>query len=327
MILKKNILKTAIIGFGHIGKIHFENISQNESLKLVALVDTNDIVVEDNSVSIFSTISECHTNFPDIDLYIIASPNGLHYDQAKEILDLSKNVLVEKPITLYKDQTEKLINLAKKNNVRLFTSLQLRFSDLINHVKNLIEKNFLGEIFLIRVECFWNRNNAYYENSLWRGTKSLDGGVLFTQFSHFIDVLHYLLGKLELITNLATNFTHKKVIEFNDSGIIEFKSDKTLGNMFYTISTFEKNFDSSITLIAEKGTIKIGGQYMDQLVFHNVADFPAENIALNKESLHTLMYTEIVQSLKNSKPSRIDAENAINTIDFIEKAIKLEKNV
>ncbi|MCO6563867.1 MAG: Gfo/Idh/MocA family oxidoreductase [Apibacter sp.] len=318
--MKKNILKTAIIGYGHIGKIHFENISQNENLNVVALIDTKKSVLEKKNIPFFSTLSECHAIFPDINLYIIASPNGYHYKQAKKILELSKNVLVEKPITFHNFQTEKLIALAKNNNVRLFTSLQLRFSYIINHIKNLIDHNYLGKIFLINIECFWNRNNSYYEKDPWRGTKNLDGGILFTQFYHFIDILHYLFGKIELVSNLTTNYTHQNVTEFPDSGILQFKSGETLGSMCYTISTYDKNFESSITVIAEKGTIKVGGQYMDHILYYNVEGKSYDTILLNKESLHTLLYKEIIQSLKNSTPSRIDAENTIDTIDFIDKA-------
>lgn len=318
--MKKNILKIAIIGYGHIGKIHFENISHNENLNVVALIDTDNFILENKNIPIFQSISECHIIFPDIDLYIIATPNGYHYKQTKEILELSKNVLVEKPITFYKFQIEELITIAKNNNVRLFTSLQLRFSHIINHVKNLIDNHYLGEIFLINIECFWNRNDRYYKKDSWRGTKQLDGGILFTQFSHFIDIIHYLLGKIELISNLTANYTHQNVIEFPDSGILQFKSGKTLGSMCYTISTYEKNFESSITIIAEKGTIKIGGQYLDQLVHYNVKESFFEGIDLPKEPLHKLLYKEIVNSLKNSTSSRLDAENSIETIDFIDKA-------
>jgi UDP-N-acetyl-2-amino-2-deoxyglucuronate dehydrogenase len=318
--LKKNIFKTAIIGFGHIGKIHFKNISQNENLDLVALIETKKPMLEKKNIPVFSSLSECHAIFSDIDLYIIASPNGYHYKQAKKILELSKNVLVEKPITFRNFQTVELITLAKNNKVRLFTSLQLRFSHIINHIKNLIDHAYLGKIFLISVECFWNRNNNYYQKDTWHGTKNLDGGILFTQFSHFIDILHYLFGKIELISSLATNYTHQNVIEFPDSGILQFKTGDALGTMCYTIATYDKNFESSITIIAEKGTIKIGGQYMDQILYYNVKGKSSDNILLNKESLHTLLYKEIVQSLKNSTPSRIDAENAIDTIDFIDKA-------
>lgn len=318
--MKKNILKIAIIGYGHIGKIHFENILHNENLNVVALIDTDNFILENKNIPIFQSISECHIIFPDIDLYIVATPNGYHYKQTKEILELSKNVLVEKPITFHKFQIEELITIAKNNNVRLFTSLQLRFSHIINHVKNLIDNHYLGEIFLINIECFWNRNDRYYKKESWRGTKQLDGGILFTQFSHFIDIIHYLLGKIELISNLTANYTHQNVIEFPDSGILQFKSGKTLGSMCYTISTYEKNFESSITIIAEKGTIKIGGQYLDQLVHYNVKESFFEGIDLPKEPLHKLLYKEIVHSLKNSTSSHLDAENSIETIDFIDKA-------
>lgn len=128
------------------------------------------------------------------------------------------------------------------------------------------------------------------------------------------------MGKIELLSNLTTNYTHQNVIEFPDSGILQFKSGKTMGSMCYTISTYEKNFESSITIIAEKGTIKIGGQYLDQLVHYNVKERFFEGIDWPLESLHKLLYKKIVHSLKNSSSSCLDAENSIETIDFIDKA-------
>jgi predicted dehydrogenase len=314
--LKKNIFNVAIVGLGHIGKLHSEIINSMTNAKVVAIVDTYPIKT---NLPVFLSIKECNISHPEIDMYVIATPNGYHYQQAKEVLESGKNVLVEKPIALHKEQVKELITLSHKHNVRVFTSLQLRFSPVINYVKKLYENNLLGNLYLVTVECFWNRNTTYYEKNSWHGTKEIDGGVLFTQFSHFIDIMFYLLGSLELVNNKTENFSHQNCIEFPDTGILQFKSGKTWGNMVYTISTYEKNFESSITLIAEKGTIKIGGQYMNQLLYHNVENIDPVEIECNTNKFHKNLYEDIILSLDKNTPSIADAENAAEIIGFIEK--------
>ncbi|WP_128330167.1 Gfo/Idh/MocA family protein [Apibacter sp. HY039] len=315
--MTENSLKIALVGFGHIGKLHKKVISLNKNLTLVAIVDIDG---NEEDFPLFKDIEQCHLQFPDVDLYVIATPNSLHYEQAKKILELNKNVLVEKPVSLHKEQVESLVSLAEKNQVRIFSSLQLRFNPYVQYIKRLLNTTSLGEIYMVHVECFWNRNQEYYENSTWHGSKNIDGGVLFTQFSHFIDIIHYLFGNLKLTSGISNNYAHKNSTEFPDSGILQFKTQSALGSMIYTISTFEKNFDSSITLIAEKGTIKIGGQYMDQLLFHNVEALEKPEIHIKDNLYHKNLYQNILISLKEKLPSIVDAENSIDVIDFIEKS-------
>jgi predicted dehydrogenase len=317
--LKKNIFNAAIVGFGHIGKLHLETISSIKELNVCAIVDSAPV---ESELPVFPSIKECHLSHPEIDLYIIATPNGYHYQQAKEVLELQKNVLVEKPIALHKKQVEELITLSHKYNVRIFTSLQLRFSPVIDYVKKLCEKNLLGQLYLVSVECFWNRNTAYYEKSSWHGTQKTDGGILFTQFSHFLDILFYLLGNLELVSSKTENFSHQNCIDFPDTGILQFKSGETLGSMVYTISTYEKNFESSITLIAEKGTIKISGQYMNQLLYHHVENTNPVKMECKTTRFHKDLYENILLSLDKNIPSIADAENTMDVIEFIEKIMK-----
>ncbi len=317
--MKKNILNVVVVGFGHIGKLHLEIINQIEGLKAVALVD---VIPVNSNLPVFSSIKDCHASFPEIDLYVIATPNGLHYEQVKGALELKKNVLVEKPIALQKQQVTELISLAHKNNVRLFSSLQLRYSPVIRYVKNLCEKKLLGRLYLINIGCFWNRNNAYYEKSSWHGTQTTDGGVLFTQFSHFIDILHYLIGKVELLHHEMENFSHQDSTDFPDSGILQFRSGKTLGALIYTTAAYEKNFESSITIIAEKGTVKIGGQYMNQLLHHHVEGLEPPETDCSSHKFHKNLYEDILRALSENKSSLADAENTIDFIGFIENAMK-----
>ena len=312
------MFKVILVGLGQIGKLHLKILSQLPDFDVIAVVEPKEVPCD---FPRYVSIEECNNHHQEADLYVIATPNGLHYRQAKELLNLGKNVLIEKPAALYKNQVEELVNLAKEKHLRLFSSLQLRFSPVVAYVKKLIEEGTLGEIFMLSVECFWNRNQAYYQNH-WHGTKDMDGGVLFTQFSHFVDIIHFFLDRIELLHSSSKNFTHQDCTDFPDSGILQFKAGNTLGSMIYTTSAYEKNYDSSLTIIAEKGTIKIGGQYMNQLLYHNVEGICKPEFDLSSHEFHKNLYENILYSIKNNIPSVADAENSIHTIGFIEQANK-----
>ncbi|MDR3273577.1 MAG: Gfo/Idh/MocA family oxidoreductase [Flavobacteriaceae bacterium] len=311
------MLNVALVGLGQIGKLHLEILSQLPDFHITAVVEPREIPC---NFPKYPTIEDCNNHHQEIDLYTIATPNGFHYRQAKKLLYFGKNILIEKPAALHKNQVEELVHLAREKHLRLFSSLQLRFSPMVAYVKKLIDEGCLGKIFLLNVECFWNRNQAYYQKNDWHGTKEMDGGILFTQFSHFIDIIHFFLGEVKLLHSSSENFAHQNCTDFPDSGILQFKSVNTLGSMIYTISTYEKNFDSSITIIAEKGTIKIGGQYMNQLLYHNVQGFCAPEFTFSSHKFHKNLYDNILYSMQNNVSSVADAENSINTIGFIEEA-------
>jgi len=311
------MFKIILVGLGQIGRLHLKTISQLADFDVVAVIEPREVPCD---FIRYASIEECSNHRQEADLYVIATPNGLHYRQAKELLNSGKNVLIEKPAALYKNQVEELTKLAKEKHLRLFSSLQLRFSPVVAYVKKLIDDGSLGEIFMLSVECFWNRNQDYYQKTCWHGTKNMDGGVLFTQFSHFVDIIHSFLGKVELLNSSSKNFTHQDCTDFPDSGILQFKAGNTLGSMIYTTSAYEKNFDSSLTIIAEKGTVKIGGQYMNQLLYHHVEGICKPEFNLSFHEFHKNLYENILYSIKNNIPSVADAENSIHTIGFIEQA-------
>lgn len=316
---KKEIFNIVLVGYGNIGKLHFNTLTNLEDAQIVAIVDPF-LKNEDSPVDFFTSVESCNKVYPNANLYVLATPNGMHYQQALECLHLKKNVLVEKPITLHKKELEHLVKVAEDNNVKLYTSMQLRYSPVVSYVKELIDKNCLGNIFMISVECFWNRNNDYYKSRNWSGSREQDGGVLFTQFSHFVDILHHFFGKLKVENSLSHNFTHQESTEFPDSGIIQFSCGNTIGNMSFTVSVFEKNFDSSITIIGEEGTIKIGGQYMNQLLYHNVKNLEKPTIECPTNRFHGDLYQDIIYALNHQTETFSEAKNAIEMIGFIENS-------
>lgn len=309
-------MKFALVGYGHIGKVHAEAIHKIENAELVAVIDSQKVEI---GIPHFTDLESFVGSGIEADTIIIATPNGLHYALAKKALESGYHVVVEKPITLNSSDLADLIYLAQSKGKRLFNMLQIRFSPVIQWVKGLLDSGDLGQIYMTNVECYWNRNADYYEKRVWHGSKEQDGGVLFTQFSHFVDVLHFWFNELKPKDIRSYNFNHQGLTEFADSGNIHFEFlDGSCGNLIYTTSVYQKNFESNITIIAEKGTIKISGQYMNQISYLNVPDLENPFETETGKHFHANALDEVRNAILENRTSVLDAENAKNVIRFLE---------
>ncbi len=317
-----NPINFAILGLGHIGKVHALAIENASNANLFSVIDSDPKNTEEfENVNVYRSLSDFFSKDQHkTHVVSIATPNGLHAKQAIECLKAGYHVLIEKPLALNTEDARAIIKTAEETNKRAFNMLQLRFSPVVQHVKELINEGFLGDIFMVNTQCYWNRNNAYYSSKPWHGTKAMDGGVLFTQFSHFADILNYLFGNLNVQNSESFNFTHKSSTEFADSGKVNFNSDKIhSGSLIYTTSTYPKNFESTINIIAEKGTIQIKGQYMNEFGYYEVEGLEKLEILVRKNFHQDAIY-EVSKALIEKSPSILDAKNSIPVVAFIEKA-------
>ena len=199
--------------------------------------------------------------------------------------------------------------------------MQLRFSPVVQYVKNLIDNNSLGKVFMVNINCYWNRNKNYYKLRQWHGNQEMDGGVLFTQFSHFVDIMNFWFDEVICTNSKSFNFTHQEVTEFDDSGCVDFTADRAIGHMIYTTSVFNKNFESNITLIAEKGTIKIGDQYLNQMIYSDLKNVCCSNkISTEQKNFHPNAIAEISDALIRHNESLLDGKYAVNLVKFISDA-------
>lgn len=219
---------------------------------------------------------------------------------------------------------------AEQSNKRLFIVKQNRFNPPIAELKKIISNNTLGKILNIQLSCFWNRNEDYYKNS-WKGTKDLDGGTLFTQFSHFVDLLYWLIGDVEEVHAIGENLIHENIIEFEDTGVICLKfNNGALGTINYTVNSYNKNMEGSLTVFGSKGTIKIGGQYLNELEYQNIEgyeikDLPKGNSANNygqyqgSMSNHDRVYENVINVLQNNASIATNGFEGLKTVEIIEK--------
>ncbi len=259
----------AIVGCGHIGKRHAEMVQRNEEASLIAMMDIRPIEDVDCAkfeVPFYTDLETMLKEHPEIDVVNICSPNGMHASQSLLALNYRKHVVCEKPMGLSKANCEEVIFKALQLNKQVFCVMQNRYSPPSVWLKEMIDEKRLGEVFLVDINCYWNRDERYYKNGNWKGSKDLDGGTLFTQFSHFIDIMYWLFGDIENIAGRFADFNHKGITAFEDTGIVHFEFvNGGIGSLNYSTSIYDQNLESSMTIIGSKGSIKVGGQYMNNV--------------------------------------------------------------
>lgn len=279
----KLIYNVAIIGYGYIGKRHASMVINNNNFKLIAVCDIKDIDVNDypNECNFYNNHKDLFKREKNLDLVVISSPNGLHELHALDALRNNCHVIIEKPMSLTSLGSLKIIELSKKYKKNIFNVMQNRYSPPSEWFKSIMDMDLLGDIYMVQINCFWNRDERYYKpdpltNKLttWHGTRELDGGTLYTQFSHFIDLMFWFFGDVTNVKSKIKDFNHINLTEFEDSGTISFDfKNGGIGSFNFSTSVFETNLESSISVIAENGTVKIGGQYMNEVELCNIKNY------------------------------------------------------
>jgi len=333
-------VKFAVIGCGHIGKRHAEMVSRNEESELVALIDVKDksqLGIDAYDVPFFNSLEDFFASDIEVDVINIASPNGYHAEQAMKCLEARKHIVVEKPMALNKQDAEKVIFKALQVHRQVFAVMQNRYSPPSVWIKELIESGKLGKIFMVQLNCYWNRDDRYYKPESWHGKKDLDGGTLFTQFSHFIDIMYWLFGDITNIQGKFNDFNHQELTDFEDSGFVSFDFvNGGMGALNYSTAVWNQNLESSMTIIAENGSVKIGGQYMDKVEACNVKDYempelaptnPGNDYGTYKGSAanHHYVIENVVGVLKGREAITTNALEGLKVVDIIERIYGLVK--
>ncbi|RYY95487.1 MAG: Gfo/Idh/MocA family oxidoreductase [Chitinophagaceae bacterium] len=327
-------IRFAVIGNGHIGKRHAEMIQRNEESELVALIDVKDpaeLGTVKFGVPTFSTLEAFLDSGIEADVINIATPNGYHAEHALKSLDAKKHVVVEKPMALTRGDAEKVIYKALNVHRHVFAVMQNRYSPPSVWIKEMIDSNRLGKVFMVQLNCYWNRDDRYYKADSWHGKKDLDGGTLFTQFSHFIDLMYWLFGDIENIRARMADHNHQHLTEFEDSGIVTFDFvNGGMGVLNFSTSVWDRNLESSMTIIAEHGAVKVGGQYMDKVEYCHVKDYtmpeleatnPGNDYGAYKGSAqnHHYVIDNVVDVLKGRATITTNALEGLKVVDIIER--------
>ncbi len=327
-------IRFAVVGCGHIGKRHAEMVVRHPEAELAAVCDIRtreEAGATAFDVPYFQNMRTMLAEMPAIDVVNVCTPNGLHAEQCVLALENRKHVVCEKPLALSKAACEAVIYKALQMHRTVFGVMQNRYSPPSQWIKSVVESGLLGDIHMVQLNCYWNRDERYYKQGGWKGTTALDGGTLFTQFSHFIDIMYWLFGDITDIQGKFADFAHKDLTDFEDSGFVTFRFlNGGMGAVNYSTAVWDKNLESSMTIIGSKGSVKIGGQYMDKVEYCHVKDYtmpelaptnPANDYGAYKGSAnnHGYIIDNVVDTLKGRNTMTTNALEGLKVVEIIER--------
>lgn len=326
-------IRYGILGCGRIAQRHAQHAANTG--KLIAVCDVvpekaRELAASYKAAAFNDVKGFLAENVGKIDVISICTPNGLHAEHSILALNMGYHVLCEKPMAISVSDCRRMIDTSKNTEKKLFIIKQNRYNPPVAAVKKILAEGQLGRIYSIQLNCFWNRNDDYYANS-WKGTREWDGGTLFTQFSHFVDLLYWFFGDVEDVYAMGANYHHNGVIEFEDTGVVLLKfKNGAIGSINYTVNAFAKNMEGSLTLFAENGTIKIGGQYLNELEYQSmsipeITNLPKGNTPNNYGSYqgsmsnHDKVYQNVSDVLNYGAEMATDMYEGLKTVEIIER--------
>ena len=327
-------LKFAILGCGRISTKHVEALINNkDEAELVAVYDIieelavdkknqYESVIEGANVKVYTDYNEL-LNDKDIDVVTIATISGYHAKHAIDCLNHDKHVLIEKPMALTLEDADKIIKLGKEKNKKICVSHQNRFIPAVQNLKRAIDEGRFGKLIHGTARTLWNRNDEYYKQASWRGTKALDGGTLMNQCIHNIDLLLWMMGgEVERLYSETDTFIRN--IETEDFGalLMRFKNG-AVGIVEGSVCVYPKNLEESLSIFGEKGTVVIKNGKIDTWVFEDERDY--DNFEYDESNLgHTPLYKDFIDAIINDREPLVNGEEGKRAIEIILKAYEGE---
>lgn len=335
-------IRFAIVGCGRIGGRHAEHARKFGQIAGVCDINperAKTVAKAHNTNAFFDFDEMLKTLQGRSEVISICTPNGLHCKQTVSAFKAGYHVLCEKPMALSVEECGEMIKAGERANRRLFIVKQNRYNPPVEHLKRLLDSGALGRVFSVHLNCYWNRNDIYYSKGDWRGTLAMDGGTLYTQFSHFIDLLYWLVGDVRDAQAFVNNYCHQNSIEFEDSGVAILRfHNGTIGNVNFTINSFGKNMEGSLTLFCELGTVKVGGQYLNEIEYENVKGMGRTALREGRRaneygeyqgsmSNHEDVYQNVFDVLTGVGSMGTVGFEGLKTVEIIDKIYRAAKNV
>lgn len=331
-------LRFAILGCGRISYKHIEALVNNrEEAELVAVCD----IVEEKAVdrkkqyedNVQQAKVKVYTDYiemlksENIDVVTIASESGYHAKHAMDCISLGSHVLIEKPITLSLDDADRLMAFAKEKSKKICVSHQNRFNPPIQKLRRAIEEGRFGRIINGTARILWTRDDNYYKQAPWRGTKELDGGTLMNQCIHNIDLLQWMMGS-EVERIHAETDTFLRDIEMEDFGaiLIRFKNG-SIGIVEGSACVYPRNLEETLSIFGEKGTVVIGGLAVNEIKtwqFADERDYDKEDNNTEVDSVygkgHTPLYKDFIDAINNDTEPLVNGEEGRKSVEIVLRA-------
>jgi UDP-N-acetyl-2-amino-2-deoxyglucuronate dehydrogenase len=260
----------------------------------------------------------------NLDLVVICTPSGIHADQTELCAKHGVNVMTEKPMATRWGDGVRMVKACDNGGVRLFVVKQNRKNSTLQLLKRAVKENRFGKIHMVHLNVFWTRPQGYYDQAPWRGTWEFDGGAFMNQASHYVDLLDWLIGPIDKIQAMMSTTLD---IEVEDTGVLNVKwRNGTLGSMSVTMLTYPKNLEGSITILGEKGTVRIGGVAVNDIQhweFEKPKDYDHEVKKANYETSsvyglgHPLYYNNVIEVLRGNAEPETDGREGLKSLEIL----------
>jgi UDP-N-acetyl-2-amino-2-deoxyglucuronate dehydrogenase len=326
--IQERKIRIAVLGCGRIALKHFEAIkTHSDNLELIAVCDNQrnvlDQTIDDLKTKGYLSLTQMLAK-EQLDVIAICTPSGLHPHQTIEIANAGVNVISEKPMATKFSEGVSMVKVCDENNVKLFIVKQNRKNATIQLLKKAINENRFGKIHMVNINVFWTRPQEYYDQAKWRGTWELDGGAFMNQASHYVDLLDWLIGP---VASVQTMMSTTRDIEVEDTGVMNIKwRNGALGSMNVTMLTYPKNLEGSITILGEKGTVKVGGVAVNEIQqwqFEDTQNYDKEIEQSNYETTsvygfgHPLYYQNIVEVFRGKEVVETDGREGLKSLEIL----------
>lgn len=336
-LIKDRKIRVALVGCGRISANHFNAIKHHEKdMELVAVHDADptrvNAVAEQYGVKGYTQLTSLLEE-SQADVVILCTPSGMHAEQACLIAEHGKHVITEKPMATRWQDGLRMVKTCDKANVHLFVVKQNRHNPTIQALKKAIDSGRFGRIYLVNSNVFWTRPQSYYAQDRWRGTWEFDGGAFMNQASHYVDLLDWLIGPVESVQ--AMMGTLARSIEVEDTGVLNIKwRSGALGSMSVTMLTYRKNLEGSITILGEKGTVRLGGPALNEIMHWEFEDEQDSADDINKLSYqissvygsgHLLYYENVIKVLKEGAKPQTDGREGLRSLELLISAYLAKK--
>jgi UDP-N-acetyl-2-amino-2-deoxyglucuronate dehydrogenase len=337
-IIPNRKIKIALVGCGRIAKNHFQAIEQHKDrLSLTAVCDSDSEAANQASraygVSSYLSLNDMLRDC-DADIVTLCTPSGLHSSQTVTIAQSGRHVITEKPMATRWQDGINMVTSCQQAGVRLYVVKQNRLNATMQLLKKAIDQNRFGKIYLCTVNVFWTRPQDYYDQGEWRGTWDLDGGAFMNQASHYIDLIHWLLGPVESVQAMTATLDRK--IEAEDTGVMSIRwRNGALGSVNVTMLTYPKNFEGSITILGEKGTVRIGGVAVNEIQQWDFDDAQPEDALIMDASYQTTSvygfghpnyYDNVIRSLQGIERPLVDGREGLASLELLIAAYRAARD-
>ena len=327
-LVTKRKIRIAVVGCGRISKNHFASIEKHkDNIELVSICDVQQSVLSEHEsaykVKGYLELCDMLEN-EELDLVAICTPSGIHADQTELCAKHKINVMTEKPMATRWSDGVRMVRACDSGGVQLFVVKQNRRNSTLQLLKRAVNENRFGKIHMVHMNVFWTRPQEYYDKASWRGTWEFDGGAFMNQASHYVDLLDWLIGPIDKVQAMMSTSLD---IEVEDTGVLNVKwRNGALGSMSVTMLTYPKNLEGSITILGEKGTVRVGGVAVNDIQhweFEDSKDYDKEVKKANYQTTsvygfgHPLYYNNIIEVLRGKAEPETDGREGLKTLEVL----------